>query len=231
LARVLLVEDEPVMAEALIAGLRRCGHLVDVAVDGSEALAKAEGVKYAVVLLDRDLPFVHGDDVCRTLTATGHPARILMLTAAGDVPDRVEGLRLGADDYMSKPFSFEELTARVDALLRRPEARVAPCLTVGDVQLDRTRRTATRGGRLLELTAKEFGLLEVLASNAGAVISAETLLDQVWDENADPFTNAVRVTMVGLRKKLGDPQLIVTLRGVGYRLDPHSLDSNPAADQ
>lgn len=224
MARVLVIEDEQVMAEALASGLRRAGHLVDVAADGYDALAKTESVDYALVLLDRDLPVVHGDDVCRTLAENRHPARILMLTAAGDLPDKIGGLRLGADDYMTKPFSFEELKARIEALLRRPEVRAEAVILVGDLQIDRTRHTASRGGRDLALTAKEFGVLAELAACPGAVVSAEELLDRVWDENADPFTNTVRVTMVGLRKKLGDPAMIRTLRGVGYRLEPSGAE-------
>ena len=219
MARVLVVEDEAVMAEALTWGLRRAGHVVDVATDGFEALAKAEALDYALVLLDRDLPVVHGDEVCRRLAESGHPARILMLTAAREVPDRVSGLRLGADDYVAKPFDADELMARIDALLRRPQPRVDPLLQFGDLVMDRGRRTAQRAGRELNLTIKEFGVLEVLVQQPGVLVSAETLLDRVWDENADPFTNAVRVTMVGLRKKLGEPAVISTLRGVGYRFE------------
>jgi DNA-binding response OmpR family regulator len=218
-ARVLVVEDEAVMAEALAVGLRRQGHVVDVAVDGWEATAKTELVPYELVLLDRDLPGVHGDEVCRGLVQRGYPARILMLTAAHEVLDRVSGLRSGADDYLAKPFSFDELTARMEALLRRPEARRAVHVRLGDLDLDRSRRSVRRGGRRIELSNKEFGVLEVLVDEPGVVVSAEQLLDRVWDENADPFTNAVRVTMVGLRKKLGEPAMISTLRGVGYRFD------------
>jgi DNA-binding response OmpR family regulator len=220
MGRLLVVEDEPVMATAVARGLVRRGHVVDVAVDGWEALAKTDTVAYEVVLLDRDLPGLHGDEVCRRLAERGHQARILMLTAARAVTDRVAGLRLGADDYLPKPFSFEELAARVEALLRRPPTRADVRLQVGDLQIDRSRRTVRRGGVPVELTTKEFGVLEQLATRPGVVVGAEELLAQVWDEHADPFTNAVRVTMVGLRKKLGEPQLITTLRGVGYRLDP-----------
>lgn len=219
MARVLVVEDEAVMAKAVATGLRRASHVVDVAADGRAALERTRIISYDLVLLDRDLPLVHGDEVCRALVARGDPARILMLTAARAVPDRVNGLHLGADDYLTKPFAFDELLARVDAVLRRPETRAAQLKRVGDIEIDRARRTVTRAGRPVELSVKEFGVLDVLAGRAGELVSAEELLHLVWDENADPFTNAVRVTMVGLRKKLGDPQCISTVRGVGYRLD------------
>jgi DNA-binding response OmpR family regulator len=216
--RVLVVEDEDVMAAALAMGLRRAGYATDVAFDGREALALAELNPYDVVLLDRDLPLVHGDDVCRRLVADGHEARILMLTAAGAVGDRVDGLQIGADDYLPKPFAFAELLARVDALARRASRAVAPVLRHGDLVVDTARRTATRAGTPVDLTLKEYGVLMELIRADGAVVSAEDLLTRVWDENADPFTNAVRATMVGLRRKLGDPQVIETLRGAGYRV-------------
>jgi DNA-binding response OmpR family regulator len=219
MGKILVVEDEAVMAGALASGLRRTGHAVDIATDGHMAIAKAELVGYDVILLDRDLPVVHGDEVCRRLRDTGCPSRILMLTAARTVPDRVVGLGLGADDYLPKPFAFVELVARVGALMRRPETRAAAVVEVGDLLVDRARRRVERGGVELDLTLKEFGVLEVLAGEPGVVVSAETLLDRVWDEMADPFTNAVRVAMVGLRRKLGDPPMIRTLRGSGYCLE------------
>lgn len=224
MGRILVVEDEPVMADAIALGLRRRGQVVDVAADGSAALEKAGLAVYDVILLDRDLPAVHGDEVCRILRERGCPSRVLMLTAARTVPDRVLGLQLGADDYLGKPFAFEELVARVDALMRRPEHLAPTIIEVGDLVVDRARRRVERGGEPVELTLKEFGVLEVLAGEPGVVVSAEVLLDRVWDEMADPFTNAVRVTMVGLRRKLGDPPLISTLRGAGYRLE----DPSPA---
>ncbi|MDQ4052069.1 MAG: response regulator transcription factor [Actinomycetota bacterium] len=216
--RVLVVEDEDVMAEALAMGLRRAGYATDVAFDGREALALADLNPYDVVLLDRDLPLVHGDDVCRHLVADGHQARILMLTAAGAIGERVDGLQIGADDYLPKPFAFAELVARVDALARRASRAVAPVLSHGDLVVDTANRKATRAGTPVDLTLKEYGVLLELIRADGAVVSAEDLLTRVWDENADPFTNAVRATMVGLRRKLGDPQVIETLRGVGYRV-------------
>jgi len=216
--RVLVVEDEDVMAEALLLGLRRAGYAADVAYDGEEALALAGLNPYDVVLLDRDLPAVHGDEVCRRLVADGVDARILMLTAAGDVADRVGGLGLGADDYLPKPFAFAELLARVDALGRRAGRPQPPVLRAADVEVDTARRSVTRAGRPVALTLKEYGVLVELVRARGAVVSAEELLARVWDENADPFTNAVRVTMVGLRRKLGEPSVVETLRGAGYRV-------------
>lgn len=215
--RVLVVEDEEVMAEAVAMGLRRAGHSVDVVFDGRDGEEMAATTPYDVVLLDRDLPGMHGDDVCRSLVASGVPARIMMLTAASLVPDRVDGLNLGADDYLAKPFAFAELLARVDALGRRPARAHPPVLSVGDLTVDVPARRARRAGRDLGLTVKELGVLTVLAQDPGRVVSAEELLDRVWDANADPFTNAVRVTLVGLRRKLGEPG-IETVRGAGYRL-------------
>ena len=217
--RVLVVEDEEVMAEAVARGLRREGMAVDVALDGGAALEKAALNDYDVVVLDRDLPEVHGDDVCRALVA-GPPttARILMLTAAGQVDDKVAGLGLGADDYLAKPFAFAELVARVRALGRRAGAPRPPVLRAGDVALDPARRTATRAGVLLALTRKELAVLEVLLAAAGAVVSAEELLEKAWDEHADPFTNTVRVTVMNLRRKLGAPALVETVPGAGYRI-------------
>ncbi|GAA3837937.1 MULTISPECIES: response regulator transcription factor [Amycolatopsis] len=217
--RVLLVEDEQPLAGYIVTGLRKQGFAVDLAGDGRTALEKCELTPYDVVVLDRDLPVVHGDTVCRRLADRGG-ARILMLTASGSVSDRVDGLFLGADDYLGKPFAFTELVARVHALARRSAPARPPVLRAGDVTLDPGRRTAERGGRLLSLAPKEFGVLEQLLAADGAVVSAETLLDKVWDEHADPFTNAVRITVGTLRRKLGEPPLIETVTGAGYRLRP-----------
>ena len=216
--RVLIVEDDSDTAAALARGLRREGLAMDVAADGHEALVKSALTSYDVVVLDRDLPVVHGDEVCRRLNALDPPPAVLMLTAAGEVEDRVAGLAAGADDYLGKPFSFAELTARVLALGRRVHRPRPPVLRVADVELDTARRRARRGVRELPLSAKEFGLLEALIVADGACLSAEELLARVWDENADPFTAAVRVTMSTLRRKLGEPPLIETLAGAGYRI-------------
>lgn len=216
--RVLVVEDEDVMAEAVVLGLRRAGYAADVAGDGEEALALADLNPYDVVLLDRDLPVLHGDEVCRRLVAGANDARILMLTAAGAVSERVDGLHLGADDYLAKPFAFAELLARVDALGRRAGRAQPPVLRTGELEVDTGRRTVLRAGRPIALTLKEYGVLVELVRADGAVVSAEELLARVWDEHADPFTNAVRVTMVGLRRKLGEPAVVETLRGAGYRV-------------
>jgi DNA-binding response OmpR family regulator len=215
--RVLVVEDNEVVAQAVAAGLRDRGFAVDVAGDGAAGLDKAGLWAYDVIVLDRDLPVVHGDEVCARLA--GHPggARILMLTAAGAPEDRVGGLDLGADDYLAKPFHFPELVARVGALSRRAPA-APPVLRCGELTLDRPRRRASRNGQLVPLTRKELGVLEVLMSADGAVVSAEQLLERVWDEYADPFTNAVAVTVMRLRRKLGEPPLIETVTGSGYRL-------------
>ncbi|MGH2558982.1 MAG: response regulator transcription factor [Thermomicrobiales bacterium] len=216
--RVLVVEDESALADVVARGLRQAGFAVDVAFDGEEALDKAAATPYEVVVLDRQLPGIHGDQVCRELIASTPPPRILMLTAAGDVEARVAGLAIGADDYLPKPFVMAELVARVRALGRRPSAATPPILAAGDLVVDTARWEATRGGRPLALTRKEFGVLEVIVAAAGRVVSAEELLERVWDEEADPFTNAVRITMMTLRRKLGDPPLIETVVGVGYRL-------------
>jgi DNA-binding response OmpR family regulator len=215
---VLVVEDEEIMGDALSRGLRRSGYAVDLVVDGSAALEQATVNHYDVVILDRDLPVVHGDEVCRALVRERVPARILMLTAAGSLAEKVDGFALGADDYLPKPFAFAELLARVDALARRTTPAVPPLLRVGEVDIDTARRSVTRAGRTVRLTLKEYGVLAELARAGGAVVSAEDLLERVWDENADAFSNAVRVTMVGLRRKLGEPPVIETLRGAGYRL-------------
>jgi DNA-binding response OmpR family regulator len=216
--RMLVVEDERPLADALATGLSREGMAVDVAYDGTSAEERLAVNDYDVVVLDRDLPGVHGDDICRDLVANHPDTRVLMLTAASDVTDRVEGLGFGADDYLGKPFAFAELVARVRALGRRSREAVPPVLERDGVRLDPARREVTRDGRPLMLGRKEFGVLEELMRADGAVVSAEQLLEKVWDENADPFTNVVRVTVKNLRKKLGEPQLVRTVVGVGYRI-------------
>ncbi|HEX6969608.1 MAG TPA: response regulator transcription factor [Micromonosporaceae bacterium] len=216
--RVLVVEDERNLADAIARGLRRQGMAVDVAYDGSTGHEMAFVTRYDVVVLDRDLPGVHGDQICADLARSGALTRVLMLTASGTVADRVEGLRIGADDYLPKPFAFDELVARVRALGRRATPAVPPVLTVADLVVDPARRVVTRAGRPVELTRKEFGVLEELVKARGAVVSSEELLERVWDANTDPFTTIVRVTVMTLRKKLGDPPLIETVVGVGYRL-------------
>lgn len=214
--RVLVVEDHAVLAREVATGLRREGFAVDLARDGAEALAKADAAPYDVVVLDRDLPRVHGDQVCRSLAELPEPPRVLMLTAAGRLEDVIEGLGLGADDYLTKPFAMAELGARVRTLGRRAGAAVRPHLRIADLEIRPDEHAVTRGGRVVTLSPKEFGVLELLASRPGRVVSAETLLEKVWDEYADPLTNAVRVTMVTLRRKLGEPALIETIKGVGY---------------
>jgi DNA-binding response OmpR family regulator len=216
--RVLVVEDEVVLADAVARGLRREGMAVDVATDGGSALERIAVNHYEVVVLDRDLPVVHGDDVCRTVAAGEAPPRVLMLTASGTVDDRVDGLGLGADDYLPKPFAFAELVARVRALARRAAPALPPVLTRRGVTVDPARRVASRDGRFLRLTNKELAVLEILVAADGRVVSAEELLERAWDEHADPFTNAVRVTVMKLRKKLGRPPLIETVPGAGYRI-------------
>jgi DNA-binding response OmpR family regulator len=216
--RVLVVEDEVQLADAIARGLRADGLAVDIALNGSDALTKTALTRYDVVVLDRDLPRVHGDEVCRQLTTADLPTRILMLTAAHHLAQRVEGLNLGADDYLGKPFAFAELLARVRALGRRSTPAAAPVLTRGDLVLDPAKRVALRDGMRLDLSVKELALLESLLLADGAVISAEVLLERVWDENTDPFSNVVRVTMSKLRRKLGDPPVIVTIPGAGYQL-------------
>jgi len=215
--RVLVAEDHVPLALRIAEGLRDTGMAVDVAYDGSQALDAVAVTAYDVLVLDRDLPRVHGDTVCRTLVRAGVSTRIIMLTAATEVDDRVDGLELGADDYLGKPFAFAELVARIRALARR-EPSAAAIVRRGDLVVDRTRHRATRGGQPLPLTHKEFGVLERLAAADGAPVSAEDLLEHVWDVNADPFSNAVAVTVARLRRKLGDPPLIETVIGAGYRL-------------
>jgi DNA-binding response OmpR family regulator len=216
--RVLVVEDERAIADAIARGLRREGMAVDVAYDGTSGHEMAFVTRYDILVLDRDLPGVHGDQICADLVKAGTLTRVLMLTASGTVADKVAGLGLGADDYLAKPFDFAELVARVRALGRRSSPVAPPVFTVGDVMLDPAKRLATRAGVPLDLTRKEFGLLEELLKASGAVVSSEELLDRVWDANTDPFTTIVRVTMMTLRKKLGDPPLIETVVGVGYRI-------------
>ena len=215
--RVLIVEDQVTLADDIADGLRDQGMAADVAYDGASGLEKALLNRYDVVVVDRDLPKVHGDAVCAALVGASSEARILMLTAAGTVGDRVEGLNLGADDYLVKPFAFAELVARLRALARRSPAS-PPVVVKGDLVFDRARRRVSRGGRPVSLTRKEMGILEVLIAADGSVISAEELLERVWDEHADPFTHTVTVTLARLRRKLGEPDLIETVVGSGYRL-------------
>ncbi|WP_144122776.1 response regulator transcription factor [Catellatospora sichuanensis] len=216
--RVLVVEDFEILARTIGTGLRREGMAVDVVLDGADALARLAVNRYDVVVLDRDLPAVHGDDVCRQIVAGHGRSRVLMLTAAATVAQRVDGLSLGADDYLPKPFDFTELVARVRALARRSADAVPPTLTYRDLSLDPGRRTATRAGRRLDLTPKEFALLECLLAADGRLVSAEQLLESVWDEAADPFTTTVKTTIRRLRTKLGDPPVIHTVREGGYRI-------------
>jgi DNA-binding response OmpR family regulator len=213
--RVLVVEDHATLAGRIAQGLRQAGLAVDAVLDGAAALEAAAATAYDVIVLDRDLPVVHGDDVCRMLAGSG--PRILMLTAAADVDDRVDGLELGADDYLGKPFVFAELVARVRALSRRAPS-APPVLHRGDLSVDRARHRASRGSRPLSLTRKEFGILEMLLAADGALVSAEELLQHVWDREIDPFSNIVSVTLARLRRKLGDPPLIETVIGKGYRM-------------
>jgi DNA-binding response OmpR family regulator len=216
--RVLVVEDFEVLAQSIATGLRREGMAVDVSLDGDAALEHLGVTRYDVVVLDRDLPGVHGDEICRRVAVTEPASRILMLTASGTLQDRVDGLELGADDYLSKPFDFPELVARVRALGRRSAPALPPVLHGDDVTLDPSRRVATRGGRRLDLSPKEFAVLEHLLSCEGRVVSAEELLERVWDEAADPFTTTVKTTIRRLRAKLGEPPIIATVREAGYRI-------------
>jgi DNA-binding response OmpR family regulator len=215
--RVLVAEDQAELAEAIADVLRREGMAVDIALDGGQALERTAVTAYDVVVLDRDLPEVHGDDVCRTLVADGNQARVLMLTAAGSVADRVEGLGLGAEDYLPKPFALAELIARIRVLGRRHRS-LPPVLACGDLRLDAAHRLVTRAGRRLDLSPKEFAVLEVLLEAESAVVSAEELLERAWDEAADPFTQTVKQTIRRLRGKLGDPPVIETVPGGGYRI-------------
>jgi len=216
--RVLVIEDDSVLAEAIGVGLRREQMSVDLASDGDAGLERALVHSYDVILLDRDLPLMHGDEVCARLVRRGCRSRVLMLTAAATIDDRVGGLDLGADDYLPKPFAFAELVARIRALFRRAQPALPPVLECGDLRLDAARRTAGRGGRPLGLRPKEFGALELLLAAQGRVVSAEELLDRVWDEMADPFTTSVKVTISRLRRKLGDPPVIETVAQAGYRI-------------
>jgi DNA-binding response OmpR family regulator len=216
--RVLIVEDEKRLADAVARGLRHRAMAVDVAYEGESALRKTGVVDYDVVVLDRDLPGAHGDEICRSLRAGEAGPAVLMLTASGELEQIVEGLSLGADDYLAKPFAFEELLARVQALGRRPRRALPPVLARGDVELDPARNEVRRGGKPIELQRKEFAVLRVLLEADGRVVSSEELLERVWDENVDPFTSVVRVVMMTLRRKLGDPPLIETVTGVGYRV-------------
>jgi DNA-binding response OmpR family regulator len=214
---VLIVEDQVELAEAVADVLRREGMAVDVVFDGRDALARASVTAYDVVVLDRDLPGVHGDEVCKTLIAEGSESRVLMLTAADSVEDRVEGLGLGAEDYLPKPFALAELIARTRVLGRRRRSP-PPTLVHGDVRLDSAHRLVTRAGRRLALSPKEFAVLEVLLEADGAVVSTENLLERVWDEAADPFTTTVKQTIRRLRNKLGEPPIIETVPQGGYRI-------------
>ncbi|MGI5165916.1 response regulator transcription factor [Spirillospora sp. CA-253888] len=216
--RVLVVEDEPLLADAISEWLREEAHAVDQALDGGAALERLAVNDYDVVVLDRDLPVVHGDQVCRELAASGSSTRVLMLTAAAEVTDRVDGLGLGADDYLTKPFAFPELAARVRALGRRARPAAPPVLRRAGITLDPARREVFRGGRYVPLAKKEFAVLAELMLADGAVVSAEQLLEKAWDERADPFTGAVRLTVLKLRRKLADPPVIETVTGVGYRI-------------
>jgi DNA-binding response OmpR family regulator len=216
--RVLVVEDDEEMAQTVATGLRRAHMAVDVAFDGPEGLARALYNDYDVIVLDRDLPGIHGDAVCAELISAACRSRILMLTAAATTDDLVNGLSLGADDYLPKPFDFPALVARIGALARRAHPAVPPVVRHSDLVVDTARRRASRGDRQLELAPKEFGVLEVLLASRGRAVSAEELLERVWDEAADPFTNAVKITISRLRGKLGDPPIIKTVAKCGYQI-------------
>lgn len=222
--RVLVVEDEQRLADAIARGLRAEGMAVDVAYDGTEGHEKSSYTRYDVVVLDRDLPGMHGDDLLAELVSSGDITRVLMLTASSGLDARVEGLSAGADDYLAKPFAFPELVARVRALGRRATPAAPPVLRAGDLELDPAKRLVFRSGNAVELTRKEFGVLEVLMSAAGTVVSSEELLERVWDENADPFTTTVRVTVMTLRRKLGEPGMIDTVVGAGYRVSADATE-------
>jgi DNA-binding response OmpR family regulator len=216
--RVLVIEDDAEMAEAVATGLRRARMAVDVALDGPAGLERALVCDYDVIVLDRDLPGMHGDQVCAELITAGRRSRVLMLTAAAAMQDQVDGLTLGADDYLPKPFDFPVLVARIGALMRRAQPAIPPLLRHGDLVVDTAKRRAFRGERRLDLAPKEFGVLELLLASQGRTVSAEELLERVWDEFADPFTNAVKITMSRLRRKLGDPPVIETIAQAGYRI-------------
>jgi DNA-binding response OmpR family regulator len=216
--RVLVVEDHKELAATVAVGLRREGMAVDVVFDGEAALRHTEREDYDVIVLDRDLPTLHGDDVCRTLVSRGSRARVLMLTAAATIESRVDGLSLGADDYLPKPFAFAELVARTRALARRAQPAHPPTLVSGDIRLDTAQRVASRAGRRLELSPKEVAVLELLLAADGATVSTQELRRRVWDEYTSSFTNVVKVTISRLRRKLGDPPVIETVAGAGYRI-------------
>ena len=216
--RVLVVEDERQLADSIAQGLRLHAMAVDVAYDGEAGLERASVNDYDVLVLDRDIPLMSGDEVCAALVQAQSPTRILMLTAATAVAQRVAGLGIGADDYLTKPFAFAELVARVQALARRARPAAAPVLERAGIRLDSHRRAVLRDGRPVELSRKEFAVLEELMRADGGVVSAEQLLEKAWDEQIDPFTNVVRFTMMMVRRKLGDPPVIETVQGVGYRI-------------
>jgi DNA-binding response OmpR family regulator len=216
--RVLVVEDHEELAETVAVGLRREGMAVDVVLDGAAALQRAAVYGYDVIVLDRDLPEVHGDRVCEQLVAGGGRARVLMLTASAGIEDRVSGLSLGADDYLPKPFAFAELVARIRALARRAQPALPPVLSKSDLRLDPGQRVAHRAGRRLDLSSKELAVLELLLAARGGVVSSEQLLERAWDEAADPFSGVVKVTVSRLRRKLGEPPIIETVPGAGYRI-------------
>jgi len=216
--RVLVIEDDEEMAQTVASGLRREKMAVDVAFDGPAGLERAQLNDYDVVVLDRDLPGLHGDDVCAELVAAGCRSRVLMLTAAAATEDLVDGLGIGADDYLPKPFDFPVLVARIGALMRRAQPAIPPLLRRGDLVVDTAQRRALRGGSRLELAPKEFGVLELLLASQGRIVSAEELLERVWDEAADPFTTAVKITVSRLRAKLGNPPVIETIAKSGYRI-------------
>lgn len=215
---MLVVEDFEILARTIATGLRREGMAVDVVLDGDEALSRVAVTRYDVVVLDRDIPGVHGDEVCRRIASNHSATRVLMLTAASTVRHRVDGLGIGADDYLTKPFDFDELVARIRALGRRSAVALPPILSSGDLTLDPARRVATRAGHRLDLSPKEFAVLECLLAAEGRLVSAEELLERVWDEAADPFTTAVKTTIKRLRAKLGEPAIIHTVREAGYRI-------------
>jgi DNA-binding response OmpR family regulator len=216
--RVLVIEDDVELAETIGVGLRRADMAVDLATDGAAGLSLALHNDYDVVVLDRDLPVVHGDEICARLVDAGTRGRVLMLTAASRTDDLVDGLGRGADDYLSKPFDFPVLVARIGALFRRSQPAILPVLKAGDLEMDTAKRKARRGGRILDLSPKEFGVLELLMASEGRTVSAEELLERVWDESADPFTSAVKITVSRLRSKLGDPPVIETVARAGYRI-------------
>ena len=216
--RVLVIEDDQEMAAAVSAGLRTAGMVVDMALDGADGRTRALNDTYDVIVLDRDLPGVHGDEVCAELVEAGCRSRILMLTAAATIDAQVDGLDRGADDYLPKPFDFPILVARIGALYRRAQPALPPIIRYDELEVDTTQRRATRNGRTLDLSPKEFGVLEVLVAPPGRVVSTEELLDRVWDDATDPFTQAVKVTISRLRTKLGDPPLIETIPKAGYRI-------------